>query len=140
MKNDALHELQVAIVNRLRNFSDLTPLIGNRVYDKIPVNQNGQITAAFPYVAFGPSQEVPENVDCLEASTFYVDLHVWSQDPGYAQARKIIRAIKSALTDGALSLTDNALVYFELDGRRDIRAPDGLTTQIVLTFRAGIDQ
>jgi hypothetical protein len=139
MKKDALHELQVAIVSRLRADADLTPLIGNRIYDLVP-NKDGSITAQFPFVSFGSSQEVPEDADCLDASTFYVDLNVWSHDPGFAQARSITRAVKSALTDDALPLTDNALVYFQFDGRRDIRAPDGLTTQIVLTFRAGIDQ
>lgn len=139
MKKDALHELQVAIVARLRAYADLMPLIGNRIYDQVP-SANGTITAQFPYVSFGSSQEVPEDADCLEASTFYVDLNVWSRDPGFAQARSITRAVKSALTDDALPLADNALVYFELDGRRDLRAPDGLTTQIVLTFRVGIDQ
>jgi hypothetical protein len=139
MKQDALHELQSAVVTRLRAYADLTPLIGSRIYDLVPA-ANGTITAQFPYISFGSSQEVPEDADCLEASTFYIDLNVWSRDPGFMQARQITRAVKSALTDDALALTDNALVYFEFDGRRDIRAPDGLTTQIVLTFRAGIDQ
>ncbi|WP_421367019.1 DUF3168 domain-containing protein [Agrobacterium tumefaciens] len=138
MTQDAAHELQVAIVNRLKASPEVTALVGERIYDRVPT-ENGKITAMFPYISFGPTQELPEDADCIEASELIIQLDTWSRDPGSMEGRKIAKAMKAALTDQSLPLDDNALVYFEFDGRRDLRAPDGLTTQIVSTFRAGVE-
>ncbi|UXS00833.1 DUF3168 domain-containing protein [Agrobacterium tumefaciens] len=138
MTIDAAHELQVAIVNALKASSDLTALVGTRIYDRVPT-ADGRITATFPYVSFGPVQDIPEDTDCIEASELIIQLDAWSQDPGYMEGRQIAKAIKRALNEQSIPLAENALVYFVFDGRRDLRAPDGLTTQIVSTFRAGIE-
>lgn len=138
MTIDAAHELQVAIVNALKADPDLTALVAARIYDRIPT-ADGKIAATFPYVSFGPVQDLPADADCIEASELVIQLDAWSQDPGFMEGRKIAKAIKRALNEQSISLADNALVYFVFDGRRDLRAPDGLTTQIVSTFRAGIE-
>ncbi|NSL22022.1 DUF3168 domain-containing protein [Agrobacterium tumefaciens] len=138
MTYDAAHELQVAIVNALKADPDVAALVGNRIYDLVPT-ADGKITATFPYISFGPVQDLPEDTDCLEASELVIQLDTWSRDPGFMEGRKIAKAMKKALDDQSLSLADNSLVYFEFDGRRDLRAPDGLTTQIVSTYRAGIE-
>lgn len=138
MTQDAAHELQVAIVTALKASADIVDLVGNRIYDRVPM-ADGKITAAFPYISFGPVQDLPEDADCIEASELVIQLDAWSRDPGFMEGRKIAKAIKVALDEQSLPLADNALVYFEFDGRRDLRAPDGLTTQIVSTFRAGIE-
>lgn len=138
MTQDATHELQVAIVSALRADMAVTALVGNRVYDRVPM-EAGKITAEFPYISFGPTQDVPEGFDCIDASELFIQIDAWSRDPGFAEGRKIAKAIKDGLHEQSLTLADNALVYFEFEGRRDIRAPDGLTTQIVMTFRAGVE-
>lgn len=138
MTNDAAHELQVAIVNALKADPDVAALVGIRIFDVVPA-KDGKITAEFPYISFGPVQDLPEDADCIEASELVIQLDAWSRDPGFMEGRKIAKAIKKALDEQSLPLADNALVYFEFDGRRDLRAPDGLTTQIVSTFRAGVE-
>lgn len=138
MTQDAAHELQVAIVNALKASADLVALVGGRIYDRVPM-ESGKVTADFPYVSFGPTQDIPEDADCIEASELVIQLDAWSRDPGFMEGRKIAKAIKAALDEQSLPLADNALVYFEFDGRRDLRALDGLTTQIVSTFRAGVE-
>ncbi len=138
MTKDAAHELQVAIVSALKASADVVALVGNRIYDRVPTT-DGKITATFPYISFGSAQDLPEDADCIEASELIIQLDAWSRDPGFMEGRKIAKAVKRALDEQSLPLVDNALVYFEFDSRRDIRAPDGLTTQIASTFRAGVE-
>ncbi|MCF1481666.1 MULTISPECIES: DUF3168 domain-containing protein [Rhizobium/Agrobacterium group] len=133
MSEDAAHELQVAIVTCLKADADVTALIAGRVYDRVPQG------VSLPYVSFGPTQELPEDADGLNLSDLFIQLSVWSDDPGYAEGRRIAKAVVAALSGDTLSLNDNALVYLELDSRRDLRDPDGLTTHIALTFRAAIE-
>lgn len=139
MAADASLELQDAIVKRLKADATMTSLVGNRVYDRVPAGPNG-ITAEFPYVSWGPEQEVPEYADCIDAAEIFVTLNVWSRAVGYAEAKKISAAIRASLHDAELTLTDNGFVYLEYDGRRLLRAADGETSQAVVTFRAGIEQ
>lgn len=138
MTDDAAHELQVAIVSCLKADAAVSALVQGRIYDHVPMGQTGA-TAVFPYIAFGPSQDIPADIDCLDASEILLQLDVWSRDPGFMEGRAIAKAMRRALTEDALALTDNALVYFVFSGRQDVRAPDGLTTQIVSRFRAGVE-
>lgn len=138
MTEDASHELQVAIVAALKADADVSALVSGRIYDVVPA-QAGSNTAQFPYVSFGGSQDFPEDADCIDISELTIRLDVWSREPGFAEGRKIAKAVRRVLDQDALSLTDNALVYFTYLRRDDIRAPDGLTTQIALTFSAGIE-
>lgn len=67
MTKDAAHELQVAIVNALKADPDVAALVGIRIFDVVPA-KDGKITAEFPYISFGPVQDLPEDADCIEAS------------------------------------------------------------------------
>ncbi len=140
MTEDVSHELQVAIVKRLNEDADVLALIDDRVFDRVERNGAGEVTATFPYVSFGPEQELPEYADCLDASEIFLQLDAWSRDPGYREVRRIAKAVVKALDETSLPITDNALVYFEFDSRRVLRDPDGLTSHAVLTFRAGVEK
>lgn len=141
MSEDASYELQKAIVQLLKNDPVLSGLVGERVYDRVPRDPTTRkVTAAFPYVSLGEDQEIPENATCIRASDFVLPIDVWSREPGYREAKHIARAIEDALHEVDLDLTDNAQVYFEFDGRRTFRDPDGVTSQVAMTFRAGIDK
>lgn len=139
--SDASFELQVAIVALLKNDPKLTALIGGRVYDHVPRDPTtNKVTATFPYVSLGPDQELPEAADCVRATEFVLQLDAWSREPGFPEVKKVARAVEDALHDVELPLPGNAMVYFEYDGRRVFRDPDGLTSQAAMTFRAGIDK
>jgi hypothetical protein len=140
MSEDASFELQVAIVTRLKNDPRVLTLTGGRVFDRVPRDSAGKVTAEFPYVALGPDQEIPTMADCIRASEFFLQIDVWSRAVGFPEAKRIARAVEDALNEAELPLGDNALVYFEYDGRRTFRDPDGLTSQAALTFRAGVDK
>lgn len=130
---DASYELQRAMYAALKNDSGVAALVGGRIYDRVPAD------VAFPYVSFGPEQEIPQANDCFSASELVLQLDVWSRDPGRAQAKIVARAVVDALTIDVLGLDENGLTYFEFGGRRILTDPDGLTTHAVLTFRAGIE-
>ena len=136
---DASYEMQVAVVGRLKGFTPLVDLIGDRVFDNVPRDSSGQLTATFPYVSFGPEQVTPDNYDCIAGSEIYLQLDAWSRAVGFAEVKKIANAVRLALHDFDLPLAENALVSFELDGRRVFRDPDGKTSHAVLTFRAVIE-
>ena len=53
MTQDAAHEMQVRIVTALKASADVAALVGNRIYDRVPMT-DGKITATFPYISFGP--------------------------------------------------------------------------------------
>ena len=138
MMEDAAHELQMAIVTALKADVNLSTLVAGRIYDHVP-RGNGAITAEFPYVSFGSTQDIPQAVDCIDASEILIQIDTWSRDPGFMEGRKVAKAIRRALSEETLTLSDNALVYFVFAGRQDVRAPDGITTQIVSRFRAGVE-
>ena len=133
MSEDAAHEMQVAIVAVLKADPEVSALTAGRVYDRVPAD------ARYPYISFGPEQDIPEGADCIDASEIILQIDVWSDDPGFREARRVAKAVRRALSDETVSLTDNALVYFEYDGRRVLRDPDGNTSHVVLTFRAGVE-
>lgn len=137
---DASYELQVAIVGRLKGFQALADLIGNRVYDEVPRDSAGKaLVANFPYVSFGPDQALPDNFECITGSEIFIQIDAWSRAVGFAEVKKIANAVRLALHNQELSLTENALVSFEFDGRRVFRDPDGKTSQAAITFRAVVE-
>jgi hypothetical protein len=140
MSEDASFELQVAIVARLKNDARLTTLIAGRVYDHVPRDNSGAITATFPYVTLGPDQELPLLADCLRATDFMLQIDVWSRAVGLPEVKRIARAVEDALHETELPLTDNAFVSLDYEGRDILRDPDGLTSHAALRFRAAVDK
>lgn len=107
---------------------------GVRVYDRVPEKP------VFPYVSFGPEDCQEAGADCLEAGEYYLQLDVWSRQPGKVEAKEICHAVQRALRLEALSLTQNALSELMWEKTRVMDDPDGLTTHGVLTVRAMIEE
>lgn len=139
MSNDAAYELQVAITKALKASSAVKALVKDRIYDRVPM-ANGKVTAAFPYISFGPEQDIPDHIDCIDGGEIVLQIDVWSRAPGRKEAKQIARAVKDALDDADLELGDNALVCLSYEGRRILDDPDGLTTHIPMTFQATVEE
>ncbi len=137
--SDPSLDLQIAIVARLKGYQPLTALIGNRVYDHVPRDGTGKVTADFPYVSFGPEQVLPDGWDCGNASEIVIQLDAWSRAVGFPEVKKIAGAVRDALDDADLPLADSALVSLEFDGRRVMRDPDGKTSHAVIMFKAVVE-
>ena len=134
--SDASYELQQAIVRALRASSDIAALIEDRVYDRIPT-ENGEIVAKFPFVSFGPEQDIPEHADCIDGGDIVLQIDVWSREPGHKEAKSIADVIRATLNDAALIIRGGATLidirYLATDFSRE---PDGQTFRARLTFRA----
>lgn len=138
--SDASLELQGAIVARLKAYAPLAALIGTRVYDDVPrAPGTGAVTAAFPFVSYGPDQVIPDGWDCQEASEIIVQIDAWSRAVGLPEVKRIADLVRRALHDEDIALADNALLSLAFDGRRVLRDPDGLTSHAVITFRALVE-
>lgn len=127
-------ELQGAIVTRLKARPAVTALVGQRVYDFIPSKP------VFPYVSFGPSDELTDDAECLTGFEITMQIDVWSRAVGFPEARQIADAVRQALHGHDFILTGNALVYFQHRITRMFRDPDGLTSHAAITFQAFAEQ
>ena len=139
MSEDASYELQVAIVKAIKADTAVAALIHDRVYDRVPM-EAGKVTAKFPYVSFGPEQEIPADADCIPGSEFIIQIDAWSRAVGFPEVKRISSAVKRALNDENMEIAENALVYLTYEGRRVLRDSDGLTSHAVLSFRAMIEE
>lgn len=127
-------ELQGAIVTRLKAQPAVTALIGQRIYDDVPAQP------VFPYVSFGPSDELTEDAECIEGFEISMQIDVWSRSVGFPEARQIADAVRQALHGYEFNLTSNALVTFQHRITRMFRDPDGLTNHAALTFAGFAEQ
>jgi hypothetical protein len=135
-------ELQVAIVARLKAASAVSAIIGGRVYDDVPSEENrvANTGAAFPYVSFGPADELTDDADCITGFDISIQLDCWSRSVGFPEVRRLSDAVRAALHDYDLGLTDNALVIFRHRLTRVFRDPDGLTSHAAMMFDAFVEQ
>ena len=127
-------ELQKLIYDRLTGNPAVSALIGTRVYDRVPDNPT------FPYVSFGPFDELSDNADCIDGFEVTLQLDVWSRSVGFPECRKIVDAVRKALPDDGMTLPDNALATFNHRTSRIFRDPDGLTSHGAMTFEAFVEQ
>ncbi|MCV9965458.1 DUF3168 domain-containing protein [Pararhizobium sp. BT-229] len=141
MSEDASYELQKLMVQLVRNDGPLTILIEGRFFDHVPRDPaTGKVTAKFPYISFGPEQEIQRNAECIPGSDFVFQIDVWSREVGFPETKRICSAVEHALDGEELEIGDNALVSLEYGGRRILRDSDGLSSHGVMTFRAMVEK
>lgn len=130
MIKSATSEIQKFIIEKLNNDKNMSDLIDNRIFDRVPEN------AVFPYVSIGTSDATSEMCDCITIEEITFQLDVWSRAVGSIEMREIARAVKVALHDQDLSLENNAGISFRHVMSREFRDPDGITSHAALTFEA----
>ncbi|MDH0126677.1 DUF3168 domain-containing protein [Brucella intermedia GD04153] len=133
------YELQGRIAALLKADPTLASLIKGRVYDSVP-SAEGQVTAKFPYVSFGPSDELSDDADCIDGFEITMQIDVWSRAVGFPECRRIVDAVRKALPEDGILLADNALVTFNHRISRIFRDPDGKTSHGAMTFEAFVEQ
>lgn len=135
-------EIQGAIVTRLKAYTALTGLVGARVYDGVPDEQKriSDTGAAFPYVSWGPDQSLSDDADCITGFEISIQLDAWSRKVGLPEVKAVAEAVRAALHEYDLPLTDNALVSLRHIQTQTLRDPDGLTNHAVIEFTALVEQ
>jgi len=123
--------VQAAVYATLRAGLDA----GVGVYDRVPKDAAGKVTARFPYVSLGEDHVVSEADQCHDASSIYVTVHVWSQAVGKVEAKTIMAQVV-LLLDAILPVAGFQQITSVVDtGPLHLSGPDGLTSHSVVTFR-----
>lgn len=137
----AIHLLS-AVNAALRNDAELRTLLGQardpqRVFGitDAPIYSGVQIDEPFPYITHNEVSSAAWDASDFFGEEITFDVHVWHRaaSPLVAftigeRVRRIVRAINSA--------PPSRLVLLDFASRRQFDEPDGLTHQVVLSFRA----
>ncbi|GLS87688.1 hypothetical protein GCM10010873_26620 [Cypionkella aquatica] len=85
-------DIQTAIFERLTSAISVTALVGQRVYDAPDKD------SVWPYISFGPSDQVPDDILCIEGQTHSLQIDAWSKaTDGQREAKLIVDAVRKAL-------------------------------------------
>jgi putative lipase involved disintegration of autophagic bodies len=103
---------------------------GANVFDSVPS------TDPFPRITVGEGTALGDYADCYDGSETILDVHVWSRQVGFPQAKTIAGQVRDILHDANLILDGHTLGLIEYQGSQNLRDPDGLTSHIAMTFRA----
>jgi hypothetical protein len=125
--SDPSAPLQKAVVARLKAAGTGA---GTRIYDMVPPG------ALFPYISIGEAQSIGRYADCYDASESFLDIHIWSREPNFGEAKTILAQVRLSLHDAPLVLDGHTLELIEFRDARTLRDPDGLTSHVAATFRA----
>ena len=91
--------LQQALFAALSASSDLTALIGSRIFDFVPPD------SAFPYVILGDGSEADWSTATEDGSEHAIQVDVWSREPGHREAKQIGDVIRATLNNAALAVS-----------------------------------
>lgn len=120
--------LQKAIVARLKAAATGA---GNNVFDRVPESN------PFPRITIGEGQTLPDNSDCRRGSDVTLEVHVWSREVGWPEAKAIASQVRVALDDPLpLALDSHILDLLDFADARYLRDPDGITNHVAMSFRA----
>lgn len=126
-------ELWGAVVAALKGDAAVAALVGDRVYDRVPVD------APFPYLSIGDTWETEDDADCLDAVEIGLRVDAWSRTVGGAEVRRIADAVRRALHNAELTLIENAIVMIEHRRTDTLRDPDGLTQHASIELSATVE-
>ena len=130
-------ELQAAVYRALRDGEALAALVGDAIYDALPVSP-----PAGTHVVIGP-EDVADASDMTGGGArhdFTVSVLSGAEDTGgFAPVKAAAAAVVAALEDGALALGDGHLVGLWFLRARARRAGVGAGRRVDLVFRARID-
>jgi hypothetical protein len=130
-------ELQRLVFATLTADSGLGALIDG-VYDRVPDAPFGPKQA---YVSFGPTDEVPDDADCIVTSAHTLQIDVWTRGVGAVGCKGICRVVKKLLHDrDDLELTEHALALLWVGSVQVFLDADGLTHHGVVVLTAEIEE
>ena len=129
--------LQAAVYQALRADAALAALVGDAVFDAMPVQP-----LSGTHVALGP-EDVADAGDMTGGGArhdFIVSVLSGTEDTGgFAPVKAVAAAVVEALEDGALTLGTGHLAGLWFVSARARRADGGAGRRVDMTFRARID-
>ncbi len=109
------------------------PVAGDNIFDFVPEG------APFPRVTIGEEQIVGDGNSCGDGWEVFADVHVWSREAGFAEAKVLAAAVSERIC-AISAITGFNLISVEMRDQRRMRDPDGLTSHIVLSFQFTLDE
>ncbi len=130
-----MNALQTLIYNRLTTCAPLVALVGQRVYDRPPLD------APNPYVSFGPSDVTIDDYDCINGRIETMQIDCWSTaEDGMRECKDIVDAVKKALHQWTADPLEGALVDLQVVLVRVFLDRDGITTHGVVQVEATMEE
>ncbi|MFQ6553398.1 DUF3168 domain-containing protein [Aestuariibius insulae] len=131
-------DLQKVVYDRLRSDPAVSAIVGDNIFD---LPSDGAPGHPSPRITFGPSDFVPEEMDCIAARAETLQIDIWVEDgkrlrPAKALADKVYAALHRA----PLDLETHALAELAISGVRAFMDPDGLTGHGVVIVTALIEE
>ena len=131
MSQSSAWALQEAIHQRLTGDTNLLGLLGGpRIYDHVPRN------AAYPILTFGQSVAREWATGTEDGEEHVLTLHVWSEGGSRQQAHEIMSAVRRALNEMAVPLSDHRLVNIRHEFSEARREADRETYHGIVRYRA----
>jgi hypothetical protein len=124
----AVRPLLTAVYEKLTASSGLMAVVSG-VYDEVPEN------AAFPYVSIGPLIEAPDDVHDRQGLDALLTVHVWSDQPGSAQAADIFAAVDAALDRQPLAVAGWTVVSVRHEQHQVLKDSDPSVRHINAQYR-----
>ena len=123
--------LQASVYNALMSDAGLDGLVTGAIYDALP-------TGALPslYVTLGPEKVVDFSDQTGHGARHEFTVSIVSESAGFAAAKQVAGAVCDALVDADLSLSRGRLIALNFRSAKAARIDSGSARQIVLTFRA----
>ncbi|HEV2557961.1 MAG TPA: DUF3168 domain-containing protein [Microvirga sp.] len=126
--------LQKAVMAALKGNPDLTAIVGQRIYDRVPVG------AARPYVAVRDYQTNDLPGDCTDSVEVFIGLDVWSESLTKVEASRAATEVNESLHEIALTL-DPPYRLVDLRRQAHVISDDGEgLTRARMTFVALVDR
>lgn len=125
----ASYELQTAIFTLLQADAPLAALVGDRVFDDVPDNQD-----VFPYVNIGEDTLNQWDNDSDAGFSATVSIHTWSRYKGRKETKQVQGAIYDALHNASLPITGYNAILIQQRSEQSFVDPDGKTRHGVQIF------
>jgi hypothetical protein len=94
----------------------------------------------FPRIVLGEDQEFPADDVVGRYSNVFATFHVWTQEPGLAQAKEIAGIVRTALTRLRWEKDGFRCLNTKFQSARFLRDPDGKTGHAIVTFLAVMEE
>ena len=139
--------VQTAVFNALNGSTELTGLLASHnrfsrsaIYDRMPQPADSGNNGLFPMLTIGEDNPLDWSTDTASGADVAVNIHIWSRNPGWSEAKEIAGAVYKALHRQELTVPDHELIDCHFESEEMIRDPDGITLHIAAQYRMTIDE
>lgn len=128
---DALHR---AIIAAQVASSDLTGIVGPRIYDRAPTASDGKPSVDFPYTTLGRFALVDIDGSCPVGVEIDVQVNGWSRAGGTGEAKQLAGALWACLT-ARFDVAGFRVVTVKGLGLDTLTGLDGATSEVKARVR-----